>query len=80
MLARPVVQVDTNRLEWYDGRAVDPARPHRRIPPLFVHPVILGAGRPYFPALDKPIGMTLLETRSFDSGVVFLRYEARERP
>ena len=43
---------------------------------LFVHPVILGAGTPFFPALDHRLGMELLETRTFASGVVYLRYEA----
>ena len=43
---------------------------------LFVHPVILGAGTPFFPALDERVALTLLETRTFDSGVVYLRYEA----
>jgi len=42
---------------------------------LFVHPVILGAGTPFFPALDDRIGLNLLETRTFGSGVVYLRYE-----
>lgn len=42
---------------------------------LYVHPVILGAGTPFFPALDDRIGLKLLETRTFDSGVVYLRYK-----
>jgi dihydrofolate reductase len=42
---------------------------------LFVHPVILGAGTPFFPSLDDRIGLKLLETRAFGSGVVYLRYE-----
>jgi dihydrofolate reductase len=42
---------------------------------LFVHPVILGAGTPFFAALDDRIGLTLLDTRTFGSGVVYLRYE-----
>lgn len=42
---------------------------------LYVHPVILGAGTPFFPALDGRIGLTLRETRTFGSGVVYLRYE-----
>jgi dihydrofolate reductase len=42
---------------------------------LFIHPVILGAGTPFFPALDDRIGLKLLETRTFGSGVVYLRYE-----
>ena len=42
---------------------------------LFVNPVILGAGTPYLPALEDRIGLKLLETRTFGSGVVYLRYE-----
>jgi dihydrofolate reductase len=41
-----------------------------------VHPVILGAGTPYLPALRERIGLRLLETRTFGSGVVYLGYEA----
>jgi hypothetical protein len=41
---------------------------------LFVQPVILGAGTPFFPALEDRIGLKLLETRTFGSGVVSLRY------
>jgi dihydrofolate reductase len=41
---------------------------------LFVNPVVLGAGRPYFPALEQRIGLELVETRTFGSGVVYLRY------
>lgn len=41
---------------------------------LFVQPVVLGAGTPFFPALDDRIGLKLLETRTFGSGVVYLRY------
>jgi dihydrofolate reductase len=42
---------------------------------LFVHPVILGSGTPFFPALDDRIGLKLIDTRTFGSGVVYLRYE-----
>ena len=42
---------------------------------LFVHPIILGAGTPFFTALDTRIPLRLLETRTFGSGVVYLRYE-----
>jgi dihydrofolate reductase len=41
---------------------------------LYVHPVILGAGTPFFPRLDDRVGLQLMETRHFDSGVVYLRY------
>ena len=43
---------------------------------LFVYPIVLGAGTPFFPALDEPIGLELLETRTFPSRVVYLRYAA----
>src|SRR4051794_1904896 len=41
---------------------------------LFVSPVILGAGTRFFPSLDRPIDLELLETRTFGSRVVYLRY------
>jgi dihydrofolate reductase len=43
---------------------------------LFVHPVILGDGTRFFPPLEDRIGLRLRETRTFGSGVVYLRYEA----
>lgn len=42
---------------------------------VYVHPVVLGAGLPFFPPLDTPIVTRLLEMRVFGSGVVLLRYE-----
>jgi dihydrofolate reductase len=41
---------------------------------LFVYPVVLGAGTPYFPALDERINLELVETRDFGSRVMYLRY------
>jgi dihydrofolate reductase len=46
---------------------------------LYVHPVILGAGTPFFSSLDERAGLKLLETRTFGSGVVHLRYEVSHR-
>ena len=46
---------------------------------LFVYPVVLGAGTPYFPALDTRVELRLVETRTFGSRVVYLRYEADAR-
>lgn len=46
---------------------------------LVVHPVILGAGTRMFPALQDRIGLRLLETRTFSSGVVYLGYETVRR-
>ena len=41
---------------------------------LFVSPVVLGSGTPYFPALDETIDLELVETRTFGSRVVYVRY------
>ena len=41
---------------------------------LFVVPVVLGGGTPYFPPLDRAIPLELLETRTFGSRVTYLRY------
>lgn len=43
---------------------------------LFVSPVVLGAGTPFFPALDERINLELVETRTFGSRVVYLRYRS----
>jgi dihydrofolate reductase len=45
---------------------------------LFVSPVVLGGGTPYFPALDERINLELVETRTFASRVVYVRYERVE--
>ena len=41
---------------------------------LFVSPVVLGGGTPYFPALEERIELELVETRTFGSRVVYVRY------
>jgi dihydrofolate reductase len=41
---------------------------------LFVSPVVLGGGTPYFPALEERINLELVETRTFGSRVVYVRY------
>ena len=41
---------------------------------LFVYPVVLGGGTPYFPARAERINLELIETRTFGSRVVYLRY------
>ena len=43
---------------------------------LVVHPVVLGAGTPFFPRLERPIGLRLIETQTFSLGAVSLRYAA----
>jgi len=41
---------------------------------LYVHPVVLGRGKPLFPPSDAKIDLELAETRTFGNGVVLLRY------
>jgi dihydrofolate reductase len=42
---------------------------------LFVYPVVVGGGKPFFPSLDRSVHLNLVETRTFASRVVYLRYE-----
>lgn len=42
---------------------------------LFVYPVIVGGGTPYFPPLRERLDLRLAETRTFGSRVVYLRCE-----
>ena len=42
---------------------------------LYVHPVVIGRGKPLFPASDSRIDLRLAETRAFGNGVVLLRYQ-----
>ena len=41
---------------------------------LVVHPVVLGAGTPFFPPLDEPLRLRLVDTRRFASGALYLGY------
>jgi dihydrofolate reductase len=41
---------------------------------LFVSPVVLGGGTPFFPDLDERVDLELVETRTFGSRVVYMRY------
>jgi dihydrofolate reductase len=45
---------------------------------LFVSPVVLGGGTPYFPPLENRINLELVETRTFGSRVVYVRYRRVE--
>jgi dihydrofolate reductase len=42
---------------------------------IYVHPVVIGRGKPLFPASDAKIDLKLVETRTFGNGVVLLRYQ-----
>lgn len=41
---------------------------------LFVYPVLVGGGQPFFPALEGTVPLDLVETRTFASRVVLLHY------
>ena|SRR5258708_15515660 len=43
---------------------------------LFINPVVLGGGTPFFPKRGRPENLKLVETRTFGSGVVYLRYRS----
>jgi riboflavin biosynthesis pyrimidine reductase len=42
---------------------------------LFIHPVILGSGTPMFQVSNTKINLRLMETHTFHSGVIMLRYQ-----
>jgi dihydrofolate reductase len=42
---------------------------------VFVVPVIVGGGTPFFPPLERRLDLRLLDTRTFGSRVTYLRYE-----
>ena len=39
-----------------------------------VHPVLVGGGVPYFPQRERRVDLELVETRTFSSKVIYLRY------
>ena len=41
-----------------------------------VYPVLVGGGIPFFPQRERRVDLDLVETRTFSSGVVYLRYRA----
>lgn len=46
---------------------------------MFVNPIVVGGGTPYFPRLGHRLSLELLETRTFGSRVVYLRYQRPAR-
>ena len=44
---------------------------------LFINPVILGNGKAHFSGLTRMINLQLVETRTFSTGVVLLRYRPK---
>ena len=47
---------------------------------LYVHPVVIGRGKPLFQASDKKVDLQLGETRTFGNGVVLLHYQRPDTP
>ena len=41
---------------------------------VMVHPVLVGGGVPFFPRQERRVDLELVETRTFSSSVVYLRY------
>ncbi|MEV7571268.1 dihydrofolate reductase family protein [Streptomyces tanashiensis] len=41
---------------------------------VMVYPVLVGGGTPYFPRHERRVDLELVETRTFNSKVVYLRY------
>lgn len=41
-----------------------------------VYPVLVGGGQPFFPRDERRVDLELVETRTFTSNVVYLRYRA----
>ena len=46
---------------------------------LYVHPIVIGRGKPLFQPSDTTINLRLAETRTFGNGVVLLRYRRLDR-
>ena len=44
---------------------------------LYVHPIVIGRGRPMLRPSDADVPLRLIETHTFGNGVVLLRYERR---
>jgi dihydrofolate reductase len=42
---------------------------------LYIHPVVLGGGKPMFQPMNDAVTLRLVEARTFSSGVVLLRYQ-----
>lgn len=42
---------------------------------IFVQPIILGTGRTIYPAVNEAVRLKLVETHTFHTGIVYLRYQ-----
>ncbi len=46
---------------------------------LYIHPIVLGRGKPLFRPTDAQLNLQLVQTRTFGNGVVLLRYQRPEK-
>jgi dihydrofolate reductase len=46
---------------------------------LGVHPILLGGGKPLFSDISNRIKLTLLESKTFETGLVSLKYEVKNQ-
>ena len=46
---------------------------------LAIHPILLGAGKPLFQGVDKRIGYTLKDSRTYSTGLVQVFYERNKK-
>ena len=42
---------------------------------IFFQPILLGNGRPMYPELNESIRLKLVETHTFQTGIIYLRYQ-----
>lgn len=47
---------------------------------MMVYPVLVGGGIPFFAHRERRVDLDLVETRTFGSGVVYLRYRVARQP
>jgi dihydrofolate reductase len=47
---------------------------------IYVHPVLIGKGKPLFAPSDVRVPLRLVETKRFGNGVVLLRYDRADTP
>jgi dihydrofolate reductase len=45
---------------------------------IVVFPVLVGGGKSYFPALDRPVSLDLIETLTFRCKATYLRYSVKQ--
>ena len=75
--AKPKVVVSSSMQEAPPGWRLTSGDPETILEELRRDPVILGGGTPFFPDLERPAGLRLLDTRTFSSGAVYLGFAAR---